>query len=57
VNVLGKLTKMEVSNIEIFDADMRGPSGAVEVSLASQDSLAAKQKALREQKALRALKG
>jgi MraZ protein len=54
VNVLGKLTNLDVANLEMFEMDMRGPSGVVEISLESQASLAEKMKAL---VALRALKG
>jgi MraZ protein len=46
VNVLGKLINLDVANVEMFEADMKGPSGVVEISNESQAALAEKMKAL-----------
>jgi len=47
VNVMGKQTILEVANLEMFEAERKGPSGIVELSRESQASLADKMKALR----------
>ena len=47
VNVLGKLVHLDVASVEMFEADMKGPSGVVEISAESQAALAEKMKALK----------
>jgi MraZ protein len=47
VNVLGCQTYLEVVNIEMFEAELKGPGGMVEMPKESLAALAEKMKALR----------
>jgi MraZ protein len=47
VNVLGMQTILEVTNLEMFEAERVGPNGYVELSRAGRASLAEKTKALK----------
>ena len=47
VNVLGMQTILEVTNLEMFEAERIGPNGFVELSRAGRASLAEKTKALK----------
>src|ERR1700761_8071763 len=47
VNVLGMQTVLEVMNIELFEAERKGPSGVVEMSREKRAALAEKTKALK----------
>jgi len=48
VNVLGKLTMLEVANVEMFEAEMKGGSGVVEISDASLAALAEKMRVAKQ---------
>ena len=47
VNVLGMQTVLEVMNIEMFEAERKGPNGVVEMSREKRAALAEKTKALK----------
>jgi MraZ protein len=47
VNVMGKLTNLEVANIATFTNERMGPNGRVELTAEHQNALAGKMKALR----------
>ena len=47
VNVLGMLTYLDVTHIESFEAERKGPSGIVEMSREKRAALAEKTKALK----------
>jgi MraZ protein len=47
VNVLGMQTVLEVTNIELFEAQRKGPNGVVEMSREKRAALAEKTKALK----------
>jgi len=47
VNVLGMQTLLEVTNLEMFEAERMGPNGFVELSRTSRTSLSEKTKALK----------
>jgi MraZ protein len=48
VNVLGMQTILEVTNIEMFEAERKGANGFVEMSRTSRATLAEKTKALKD---------
>jgi MraZ protein len=47
VNVLGMQTILEVTNLEMFEAERMGPNGFVEFSRAGRTALSEKTKALK----------